>query len=133
MSTSKTEPCERARLLAKAVSRWDNEGGAGDGGRVQSVSGAQLPDARPLTSAEIAHLQVRVIALENLLKVLLADASEDQLELMRNVADLISPRPGCTQHPLTIHAVACMIRLVKSAGHFRELSSGSSKSEDSSP
>lgn len=33
MSDPKAEPSERAQLLAKAVSRWDNEGGAGEGGR----------------------------------------------------------------------------------------------------
>jgi hypothetical protein len=41
--------------------------------------------------------------------------------LMRDMAACISPRPGFTPHPLTIHAAASMINLVESAGHLREL------------
>ena len=123
---------ERAQLLAKAVSRWDNEGGAGEGGRVHPVSGALLTDVLPLTNAELVHLQVRVIALENLLKVLLVDAPEHQVALMRDVAAFISPRPGFTPHPLTIHAAACMINLVESAGHLQDFRLGAANVEDSS-
>jgi hypothetical protein len=49
------EPSERARLLAKAVARWDTEGGAGEGGREYPVSGAPLASALPLTNAELFH------------------------------------------------------------------------------
>lgn len=129
MTDPKAEPSDRARLLAKAVSRWDNEGGAGEGGRVHAASGDSLTGALPLTNAELVHLQVRVIALENLLKVLLADASEHQLELMRDMAACISPRPGFTPHPLTINAAASMINLVESAGHLRELRLVSAKTD----
>lgn len=121
MSQPQADKSERAKLLAKAVARWDNEGGAGEGGHVRPASGVSLNDALPLTNAELVHLQVRVIALENLVKVLLADASEQQLELMRDVAAYISPRPDFTPHPLTIHAAARMINFVESAGHLREL------------
>ena len=85
------------------------------------VSGASRTAALPLTNAEIVHLQVRVIAIENLLKVLLADATEEQLKLMRDVAGLITPQAGYTQHPLTIQAAACMMNLVDSAAHLRDL------------
>jgi hypothetical protein len=129
MSDPKAEPSERARLLANVVSRWDNEGGAGEGGRVHPASGTSLTDALPLTNAELVHLQVRVIALENLLKVLLVDASENQVELMRDVAACISPRPGFTPHPLTIHAATRMITLVESAGHLREHRPGPAKTD----
>ncbi len=132
MSDSKAKLSERARLLAKSVSRWDNEGGAGTGGRVHPAAGALLTDVLPLTNAELVHLQVRVIALENLVKVLLADASEQQLELMRDMAACISPRPGFTQHPLTIHAAASMINLVESAGHLQELGLGPADIDKSS-
>ena len=114
MPNRKLDPSERERLLEKALSRWDTEGGAGDGRH-------ELTDALPLTNTEITHLQVRVIALENLLKVLLLDASEDKLALMRDMAGFISPKPGYTQHPLTIHAAACMLNLVDSARHLREI------------
>ena len=100
---------------------------------MHSMFGALPTGALPLTATEIAHLQARVIALENLLKVLLVDASEHQVKLMRDVAAFISPRPGFTQHPLTIQATACMINLVDSAGHLRELRLGSSALEDAAP
>lgn len=133
MSNPKIEVSERARLLAKAVSRWDTDGGAGECGHVHPVSGALLTDARPLTNAELVHLHVRVIALENLLKVLLVDAAAHQVELMREMAAFISPRSSFTQHPLTIQAAACMNNLIESAGHLSELPLGPAKFEDSSP
>lgn len=60
-----------------------------------------------------------MIALENLVITLLAEASDRQLDLVREMAVYISPRPGFTQHPLTIHAAAQMIDLVDRASHFR--------------
>jgi hypothetical protein len=65
------------------------------------------------------QLRVRVIALENLLISLLAEASDRQLDLAREMAAFISPRPGFTHHPLTNHAAIQMIDLVDRAGHFR--------------
>jgi hypothetical protein len=44
---------------------------------------------------------------------LLATASNQQVELARKMADYISPRPGFTDHPLTIHAAAHMIDLIE--------------------
>jgi hypothetical protein len=66
----------------------------------------------PLTNAELVQLRVRVIALENLLLVLLAQASDAQLLVARDRAAFITPRPGCTAHPLTLHAAAQMRHLV---------------------
>ncbi len=124
MSDPKAEPSERAALLARAVSRWDNEGGAGEGGRVHAAAGDEQTVAPPLTNAEIVQLQIRVIALENLLTVLLAEASEHQLDLAREMAAYISPRSGSTPHPLTIHAAARMINLVDGVAHLRKLHLG---------
>jgi hypothetical protein len=62
-----------------------------------------------------------VIALENLVISLLAEASVRQLDLAREMAAFISPRPGFTHHPLTILAATQMIDLVDRAGHFRAL------------
>jgi hypothetical protein len=67
----------------------------------------------------LVQLRVRVIALENLLISLLAEASDRQLGLAREMATYISPRPGFTQHPLTIHAAAQMIDLVERASRVR--------------
>ena len=76
-----------------------------------------IPD---LTNAELVTLRIRVIALENLMISLLATASDTQLRLAREMAGYISPRPGFTQHPLTIHAAAHMVDLVERANHFRD-------------
>jgi hypothetical protein len=70
-------------------------------------------------NAELVVLRVRVIALENLLISLLATASDQQIELAREMAGYISPRPGFTPHPLTTHAAAHMINLLERSSRFR--------------
>jgi hypothetical protein len=112
---------ERSRLLNKAISRWDNEGGAGIEGNYPAASVELLTDALPLTNAELVQLQIRVIALENMLAVLMADASDRQLKLVREIADCITPQPGFTPHPLTIHAAARMLGFIERSGHLRTL------------
>ena len=113
-----------SRQRQMALSRWDNEGGAGPGGRQGgSVSAEAQSEIPELTNAELVQLRIRVIALENLVIALLAEASEQQLGLAREMAAYISPRPGFTHHPLTIHAAAQMIDLVERAGHFRSVMS----------
>lgn len=87
----------------QALSRWDNEGGAAGPGVIQPADNEQIP-ASKMTDAELVALRVRIIALENLLISLLASASDRQLELAREMAGYISPRPGFIQHPLTILA-----------------------------
>jgi hypothetical protein len=67
----------------------------------------------------LVQLRIRVIALENVVIALLAEAPDPQLDLVREMAAYISPRPGFTQHPLTVHAAAEMIHLVERALHFR--------------
>ncbi len=103
-----------------ALSRWDNEGGAGlcdpQEGQISGEAQSEVPE---LTNAELVQLRVRVIALENLVISLLAEASDRQLDLAREMAAFISPRPGFTHHPLTIHAATQMVDLVDRAGHFR--------------
>jgi hypothetical protein len=109
-----------AQLRLTALSTWDNEGGAIP--RVVeaiSESGDARWDAPQLTNTELVQLRIRVIALENVLIALLANATDRDLDLVREMAAYISPRPGFTQHPLTIHAAAQMIQLVERAGHIR--------------
>lgn len=103
-----------AVLRQRALSRWDNEGGAL--APVPHVTHADVPD---MTNAEMVQLRVRVIALENLMIAVLAEGSSRQLEVAREMADYISPRPGFTQHPLTIQATDHMTDLVDRAVHFR--------------
>jgi hypothetical protein len=71
------------------------------------------------TQTEIAQLRVRVVALENLVIALLAQAPERQLLLAREMAVHISPRPGFTRHRLTLHAADEMLSLVDRARRFR--------------
>jgi hypothetical protein len=117
-SDSSIDSNQRQRALA----RWDNEGGAGPDGPATLSPNARsrVPE---LTNAELVTLRIRVIALENLMISLLATASDDQLRLVREMAGYISPRPGFTQHPLTIHAAAHMVDLVERANHFRDFES----------
>jgi hypothetical protein len=103
-----------------ALSKWDNEGGAGPLHLPEGLlSGDMQSEVPQLTNAELVQLRIRVIALENLVITLLADSSDRQLDLAREMAAYISPRPGFTHHPLTIRAAAQMIHLVERAGHFR--------------
>lgn len=111
-----------ANMRHRALSRWDNEGGAALGAHQESkTSPAAQCEAPPLSDAELVQLRVRVIALENLVISLLALSSDRQLDLARDMAAYISPRPGFTPHRLTIRAAAEMIHLVERAGHFRDL------------
>jgi hypothetical protein len=113
---SSNDPAQRLQ----ALSRWDNEGGAIPVGPfVNPASGAEPIDIPELTNAELVALRTRVIALENLLISLLSTASDHQLEVAREMAGYISPRPGFTQHPLTIHAAAHMVDLVERSLRFR--------------
>lgn len=100
-------------LRQRALSRWDNEGGA-----LATTHGthADVPD---MTNAELVQLRIRVIALENLMIAVLAEGSDRQLQVAREMADYISPRAGFTQHPLTIQAADHMTDLVDPAAHFR--------------
>ena len=120
MADRKSDFSELVRLREQAFSRWDNEGGAGAGGREHPAS-TGTADAPPLSNAELVQLQIRVIALENLMKALLADSSDGQLALIREIAAYISPRPGYTLHRLTIHAASRMVRLAEAAGQLRKL------------
>ena len=106
----------------RALSRWDNEGGAGPDGPQKS----QTPENRgsddlPLTDVEIVQLRVRVIALENLVIALLAQSSDNALATAHEMADYILPKPGATQHRLTTHAATHMIDLLERCKHFRNV------------
>ena len=107
---------ERARLRSesKGCARLDSE-------QEGSIAGPAQTDVPPLTNAELVQLHVRVIALENLVIALLAEASDRQLELAREMSDYIAPRPGFTRHPPTVDGAAQMISLVERARHFRGL------------
>jgi len=103
-----------------ALSRWGTDGGAQpDCAQTGPSSNEAQSEAPQLTNAELVQLRIRVIALENLVIALLAEASDRQFDLVREMAAFISPRAGFTQHPLTIHAATQMIDLVERARRFR--------------
>jgi hypothetical protein len=107
------------RQRERALSRWTNEGGAAPGvpppGPLPAAPEAPMPANGP---AEIGALHIRVIALENLLIALLAAASDQQRSMAREMAGYISPRPGFTPHPLTIHAADHMTDLLDRAARL---------------
>ena len=101
-------------LRRRALSRWDDEGGA-----ISSVPNGTPADIPDITNAELVQLRIRVIALENMMIAVLAEGSDRQLQVAREMAKYICPRPGYTQHPLTIQAADHMTDLVNRAVHFR--------------
>ena len=74
-----------------------------------------------LTNAELKQLQLRVIALENLVTALLAEASDRQLDLAGALAAYIAPKQGFTPHHLTIHAARHMKHLIRRAGVLKAM------------
>ncbi|MBT2327037.1 hypothetical protein J7E62_32655 [Variovorax paradoxus] len=107
------------RQRDKALSRSESKGGAAPGCRQEgSIPGEVQTDVPPLTNAELVQLHIRVIALENLVIALLAEASDRQLELAREMAAYIAPRPGFTRHHLTVDGAAQMISLVRQSPTF---------------
>lgn len=113
---------ETLRQRQAALATWENEGGAGPRlGPRTAQSGAARPGAPPLKNAELVQLQVRMIALENLVIALLATASDRELALAGEMSAYISPKPGFTRHRLTIHAAAQISHLLERSGHFRLL------------
>jgi hypothetical protein len=66
-----------ALLRQRAMSRWDDEGGAGpDGPQSEPNPHADQPSFPKMDAAEMQALHVRVIALESLVVALLTSASE---------------------------------------------------------
>lgn len=78
----------------------------------------QLVEDTPLTNAELVQLRIRVIALENLVIALLAEAPDRQLTIARDMATFISPRAGFTPHPITLRAADEMLSLVDRADRY---------------
>ena len=110
-----------SELLLKALSRWGNEGGAGLDGPQEHALDVDLSKIPPLTNAELAQLRIRVIALENLMIMMLAQGTDRQFERAREMAAYIPPRPGFTHHPLTTKATTQMVHLVDRPIHFRNV------------
>ncbi|MBE0587871.1 MAG: hypothetical protein IH617_07495 [Hydrogenophaga sp.] len=78
-------------------------------------------DSPALSNAELVQLRVRVVALENMVIALLANAPPEQQALVREMASYISPRPGYTPHTVTMHAADQMRSLVDRADRFQPM------------
>ncbi len=105
-------------IRRRALSRWDNEGGA-----ITSVAHGTHEDVPTMSNTELVQLRIRVIALENLIIAVLAEGSDRQRKVACDMADYISPRSGFTHHPLTTQAADHMTDLVSRAVHFGRLKS----------
>jgi hypothetical protein len=113
---------DSTQLRDRALSRWENEGGATPGAEREGPSSVDGPlESPPLTNSELMQLRVRVIALENMVISLLARSTERQRDHVRELATYITPRPGSTPHHLTIRAAAGMNNLVERAWRFRDI------------
>jgi len=99
-----------------ALTRWENEGGALEHADVERLASLAVP---PLWNTELVQMRIRVVALENLMLALLAEGTEGQTALAKEMAAYILPREGHTLHPLTIHAAQQMLHLVERASRFR--------------
>lgn len=114
-----TEVPDAVMLRQRAFARWDNEGGAGpEGPQRQDMPYDVVDDVPAPMDAELVHLRTRVIALESLVVALLAEATDAQRTLARELAAHISPRLASTQHPLTLHAARQMLNMVERAERF---------------
>jgi hypothetical protein len=120
MPSQNSDPPSDTMLRERALSRWENEGGAVHANDAPPTSFKEDAAAPELTNAELVALRIRVIALENLMISLLSTASDQQLELAREMAGYISPRPGSIHHQLTTHAAAHMVDLVERSLRFRD-------------
>lgn len=111
------EPARNPAVTSRAhLSRWENEGGA--------VPGLVAMPCETGSSVEAAQLRMRVIALENLVIALFADPSAHQRCTAAGMGEFISPRAGCTPHPLTLRAAEAMRSLLERADRFRPGASG---------
>jgi hypothetical protein len=110
-------PPQPLPLLQTALLNWENEGGA----RAErpSADRAAQPHIAQSVSTELEHLRIRMIAMENLLITILAQAPDRQLELGREMAAYISPRPGFARHPRTVDAAAQIVHLLDRARPFQ--------------
>lgn len=118
MSPSTRKPIDE-KQRQRALAGWDNEGGAGPCGPLESLRAfGDEPPLPKMGKAEMLALHIRVIALENLLIAVLASAPEEQREVARKMAGYIAPRAGATPHPMTTLASAHMTDLVERASRF---------------
>ncbi len=115
MATPPIRAPEDSAQLVRALSRWDNEGGAGDDGP-QVDTAIDLPTTA--LEREVVALRIRVIALENIAVALLAAGSAGQQQVAQGMVRELAPEAGA-QQPITAHAAAHMCDLIDHASSIR--------------
>lgn len=117
----KSDPLDAAAQRQQALSRWDNEGGAGAARQVVVAACVGMPvlQTATLVQTELEHLRSRVIALENVVIALLSEGSDEQRWQVSDMAAYIVPRTGRTRHALTLDAADHMSQLLERAQRFR--------------
>lgn len=118
MLIEKLDARKRALQQQRALARWDNDGGAGPSPTPRDVSSGPRLSYPTMGEAELNTLHVRLLAQENLIIALLADASANGRARARNIAASIVPQEGSTRHPLTVHAASHMLNLVERAERY---------------
>ena len=76
---------ERTRRLQRSLARWENEGGSKDDD-APAPPGSRARAVPDLTNAELVQLQIRVIALENLMVAQYYHSIPDKKEAMEALA-----------------------------------------------
>ena len=102
-----------------AVSRWDDEGGTGPDVAKELKSRRQT--IRCLSAHRYGNCAIARArhTLENLAIALLAYNSNHAQLTACEMVDYILPKPGATQHWLTIYAASHMIGLLERSKHFQ--------------
>jgi hypothetical protein len=110
----------RDEIHRRAIARWENDGGtASDWQHAPNGTRKQATVLGAIGDAETVNIRVRLIAIENIIVALLAEAPDERLDLIREMAEFISPRAGMTPHRLTIEAAHNMLAIVERAEHYR--------------
>jgi len=111
-------PSDRLLQRRRALSRWENEGGAVCQPNT-AFDDRELANAPVLSNIDLVRLRIRVIALENLVIALLARAPVQPLDLVREMAADMTRSPGFLDDRMTVRAVDEMLLLLERSGHFR--------------
>jgi hypothetical protein len=121
MSRQNSDSSNDSIQRQRALSRWDNEGGAGPDGPAMgpALDKEQIPIPEMSNADGGAACPSLRVGEPN--DFAACHSSNQQLELAHEMAAYISPRPGFTHHPLTTHAAAHMIGLVERLSRFRQL------------
>ena len=117
-------PSTRALQRRKALSRWENEGGAVCQPRTSTSEEALSNPAEP-SGAELTQLRARVVALENLVIALLAHSPAEELDDVRAMAACLAEK-GASTLPDDSRTSDEMLRLLERSTHLRNHQEASS-------